>query len=507
MSSAVASIVISAASAVGKTFLIGAAGYYAVKCPKNNPYLPTSSIDMLSRLTFHILLLPLIYTGVASSVTLESLASLWPIVVFSFAIIFISYLVSTILAYLPFFRIDKEAHFQALRIAISFPNIVAIPILIFPVLCEYEVFREFGNVLLPSESDTDIDTDMPISQEESIAICETEANSIVFTYFLGFSILFWSWGFQSLTNNKDGTIQQDDNSNNDELSRSDSVIRRRKGRCETIKSKCNQLILGTFKVIKTVLLSPGFMVLIVSFITACIKPLQDAMFQPGGILRVIGSTLEALTSAGATFATIVVAAALADKGDRGEDEEILDSTNRASESNREDCISSCSVDDVEEKCEAEMLPSGKSGLFINENDVGSVKLSIRNNDRNESSSLLNARTKLSGAFSKMTNHPTFKVQVWHVLSRLFVTPAVVFGMLLKLSCSFYISPIARVVLLVNSALPGALIVVVILKANGMTKAASIVSQTYLPSYTLSVITIAIWTSVGMISLSDSNICS
>ena len=507
MPSALASIVISSASAVGKTFLIGAAGYYAVKRPKSDPYLPTSSINMLSRLSFNILILPLIYTGVASSVTLESLVSLWPVLFFSFVIIFASYLVSTILAYLPFFRIDKEDHFCALRIAICFPNIVAIPILIFPTLCEYLVFREFGNIPLPNESDTEIDTVTPISQEESIATCETESNSIVFTYFFGFSVLFWGWGYYSLTNSKDRTTEQDENSNNDELNRSHSIIRRRRGKCETIKSKFKRLTMSAFKVIKTVVLSPGFIVLIIAFVTACIEPLQKAMFQPGGMLRVIGSTLEALTSAGATFATIVVAAALANNDDKDEGENILDNTSRASECKREDNISSCSFGDEDEKCETDVLPLRKSDPSTNENNDISVELSNKNIDHDKASSILPTKTRLLQTLSKIQNHPTFKVQVWHVMSRLFVTPAVVFGMLMKMSCFFYISPIGRVILLVNSAVPGSLIVVVILNAQGLTKAASMISQTYLPSYTLSVITITIWATIGMISFSDSNVCS
>jgi hypothetical protein len=76
-----------------------------------------------------------------------------------------------------------------------------------------------------------------------------------------------------------------------------------------------------------------------------------------------------------------------------------------------------------------------------------------------------------------------------------------------LDCRVDLSPTAKLVLLVNSSLPGALIVVVILKANGFSKAASIVSQTYLPSYALSVITTAVWTSLGIAAFSDSDDCS
>jgi len=57
---------------------------------------------------------------------------------------------------------------------------------------------------------------------------------------------------------------------------------------------------------------------------------------------------------------------------------------------------------------------------------------------------------------------------------------------------------AKLVIIVNSALPGALIVIVLLKSKEeMTETASAVAKVYLPSYLLSIFTIAAWTAVGM----------
>ena len=54
------------------------------------------------------------------------------------------------------------------------------------------------------------------------------------------------------------------------------------------------------------------------------------------------------------------------------------------------------------------------------------------------------------------------------------------------------------VVIVNSGLPGAQLIVLTLKAKGLSDSASIVAKVYLPSYLLSVITIAGWTSLGLL---------
>ncbi len=429
---------------------------------------------MLSRFSFTILLLPLIYTGVASSVTLEALNSLWFVVLGSIIIIMISYLVATILAYLPFFSVHKQENFTALRIAISFPNIVALPIIIFPALCEFEVFHEFGNV-----------ADNTVSLEENMATCLAESNAAIFTYFFGWSILFWSFGYRALRNS--GKQQADNIVIDDPLlvAESNNIIRERGQKCRSAMSFSKRIFILSYEVIKDVITSPGFIILLLSFATACIKPLQDALFQPGGVLRVIGSTLESLTSAGATMATIVVAAALADDSN----DELNTVTNHGSSESENDGAEKQHDNDNDLTGDEEVLPPVESDMensFI-----------IQRGDRQNS----------NDCFHTIIQHPTFKIQVWHVVSRLFVTPAVILGILLSLDCIVTISPIARLVLLVNSCLPGALIVVVVLKANGCTKAASIVTQTYLPSYTLSVVTIAAWASVGMMTFDgDASMC-
>ena len=97
-----------------------------------------------------------------------------------------------------------------------------------------------------------------------------------------------------------------------------------------------------------------------------------------------------------------------------------------------------------------------------------------------------------------------------ITARLFVTPGIVFILLISLDCYGLLESvpnISKLVLLLNSSAPGALVVVVILKVNGLTEEAEAVSKTYLPAYTLSILTYAMWSIVGLIAFrQESDIC-
>ena len=56
---------------------------------------------------------------------------------------------------------------------------------------------------------------------------------------------------------------------------------------------------------------------------------------------------------------------------------------------------------------------------------------------------------------------------------------------------------AKMVIIVNAGLPGAQLIILTLKSKGLSESASIVARVYLPSYILSIITIAAWSSIGL----------
>jgi hypothetical protein len=104
-----------------------------------------------------------------------------------------------------------------------------------------------------------------------------------------------------------------------------------------------------------------------------------------------------------------------------------------------------------------------------------------------------------------------RLHLWFNISRLLVTPAVIVGLILAFDCTSSgvlnnVPNLAKLVIIVNSALPGALIVVVLLKSNDeCADTAAAVSKVYLPNYLISIFTIAAWCTVGLlVTLPDDN---
>jgi hypothetical protein len=64
--------------------------------------------------------------------------------------------------------------------------------------------------------------------------------------------------------------------------------------------------------------------------------------------------------------------------------------------------------------------------------------------------------------------------------------------------------LAKLVVIINAAVPGALIVAVLLQSKPeLAEMAAVVAKVYLPSYLLSIVTIAAWTALGLwIALPD-----
>ena len=445
----------------------------------------------------------------------------------SFAILMISYLVTLSMGYLPCFRMQNETYFTPLCIACTFPNIVALPIIIFPTLCEYGVVQDLvrEDVMHMDMDRGGDDVLSDLDENYLMDVCNKQVNSVVFTYFFGFSIVFWSVGHRALRNckvkreqpvhvvNDEGDEQQGDSDDadadtgtadearydiisNSDLSGIDATNARKIIKCGPIQIQAQ--IASTIKNIKEafvdIVTSTAFVALIMGFITACIGPLQRALFDAGGSLRVAGSALESLSNAGTTFATIVVAASLM----KNEDEK-----------------SSTSIEKDHQNSETLHL-----NLRDEELDLQNAQKDSEHGLRQQIDEVLADENKIDddgkehgrlvSKYLPSVQRKNMKIYIWQVTSRLIVTPGIVFLLLLRLDCSGLLGSvpnIAKLVLLVNAAVPGALVVVVILKSEGLTDEAAAVSNTYLSSYGLSVVTLAIWCSIGLMAFrTDAGIC-
>ena len=485
--------------------MIGAIGYVTAIRPKSAPILPADAMNAISKMNFNLLIIPLVYSALASGVTPSALGSLWIVLVSGIGVICLSYVVAALLGKLPFFRVEDRTDFDALKVAAAFPNIVALPILIFPTLCEfpvvYNAFYEGG---------------VESTDGEKYKSCVDESNAMIFVYFFAWNLLYWVIGYPTLVaagkrrQMKNDAAQLsatephnpplDTSFNNEELqvkidieddhqerkSNNSTTLSVPEGVDENVvpeedvqndneaRKRFKGIITHLTNAIIQTLKSPGFVAMVLGVITACIPPLRDTLFSTGGALRFLGSALDSLGRAGAPVGTLVVAASLVHQANACED-----------------------------------TPAQGA-----DTEVGTLNVSISNNEHSTSmgnatnfrESMRRRRSSLSQLSVRVMNaikkrKPTLRMHCWFCISRLVVTPAIVCLLIIAGDCGGVLSgfpALAKLVVIVNSCLPGAQLIVLTLKSRGLSQSASIVAQVYLPSYLFSVVTIAAWTSLGLI---------
>lgn len=518
MSNAVTSVIIAAASAVAKVFVIGGIGYVCAIRPKPVPILPPHAMNALSTMNFNLLILPLVYSTLASAVTPQTLGSLWFVAVAGVGVIIISYVVATLLGRLPFFRVENKVDFDALRVAAAFPNIVALPILIFPTLCEFSVVYD-------AFYEGDI---QDATGAQKYKFCVDQSNAMIFVYFFAFNLLYWILGYPTLVaagqkrqNEKELSVTQPDAlgettiktlgetttkselqpedvidnedghghvermsvPKNDDLaedtSRNEQQIQPMNKAKEGIKYYIRLFSNAFIQTTK----SPGFIAMVLGFVTGCIPPLKDALFSPGGALRFLGSALQSLGIASSSVGTLLVAACL---------------VHQATDDSEDENGAETALDNTQEALNS----SESAAAELGEADPRDRRSSMRK----RRSSISQMSRKAMAAIRR--RKPTIKMHSWFIVSRLIVAPAVVSASIIAMDCGGVLEGIprlAKMVVIVNSCLPGAQLIIVTLRSRGLSDSASIVAKVYLPSYLLSIVTIAGWTSLGlMISIPGEN---
>lgn len=454
----------------------------------------------VSRFAFHALLLPLIYSTIAMTVTIESIGDYWFVVVGAFVVLGVSYLVATLMQCI--IPITNVQDFRALRISVTFPNIVALPILIFPSLCEFPLVHE-GYMRIQDEEDD-------FNRQELEEQCISQANTMIFCYFFSYMFLFWGLGYPQLMNAAKLRLRSSNHGDDTELSHRDAsnratamegdngiLIREhetaeqsdnndvsqedRPGQESSVHENENNPVLKNIcTACKQTFTSPGFLATILGFITACIPPLQRALFEPEEPLRFLGSAVETLGIASSSISTMIVAASL-----------VPPQIQERLESNRD-------VPTLSAEAEAEE-DTGSSDQNPNPNR-SSRMISIGTSIRRNSSRIIKSVTRSTPEMRRL--------HAWFCLSRLVVSPAVVVGIIVAIDCgSDALRPVPKLALLViiiNSCLPGASIVVVLLKSKLVLEdTASVVAKAYFLSYMICIFTIAAWTALGLwITLPD-----
>lgn len=475
-SAAISSVIIASVQSVAKVFVIGGVGWASAKYPKNAPLLPHVAISSLARVCFHTLVLPLIFGTIAQAVTYDTIGDLWFVLLAAIVVVGLSYLTATVMGYVLNVHQERPTDFQALRISAAFPNIVALPILIFPSLCEYAVvYNAFS-------TDHDSTTTTPEQRQQQ---CVATSNTMIFVYFFAWSFLFWSIGHRQLLHaaNERRVTSQD---------------------TTALEPESEPSMLQMFGIaLRQTISSPGFIAMVLGFITGCITPLQRALFEPGGAIRFLGAAIETLGQASSPISTMVVAASLVPRNKTTNDTNELSQPTEELHSRELDVAQHSSIEH-----EFTETPSLDNKIItttaVNESPIMSDPNFGTIHHRRKSSLIIQSiRRGSTNLLSKVreSNPHMRKLHLWFNLSQLVISPAIVSGLMLALECGGALAgvpPMAKLVVIINSALPGALIVVVILQSDPtLSETAAAVATIYLPAYLISIGTISAWTVVGL----------
>ena len=167
------------------------------------------------------------------------------------------------------------------------------------------------------------------TEVEKMRSCVDQSNAMIFIYFFGWNLMFWILGNPALVaagkkrremsiaardhhltvesvNSDDAEMKtdvQDDREQqvvidgaSDEAANNDTEVDRPEGEKEQKISERRKRITYILHLVGHALLktikSPHLVALVLGFITACIPPLRDALFEPSRGLRFLGSALE-----------------------------------------------------------------------------------------------------------------------------------------------------------------------------------------------------------------------
>jgi hypothetical protein len=208
--------------------------------------------------------------------------------------------------------------------------------------------------------------------------------------------------------------------------------------------------------------------------------------------------MESLGSASSSVGTIVVAASLVHQASEDDIEE-------AHNSNAEDNImatSGSNIDGIAANTTRKRTSNVQCSVLNEEqvlDNIGPRGSLHKRPSLPQIGSMIRRRSSLALAAIRRRN-PTVRMHSWFIASRLIVSPALICAVIVAMDCGGVLAGIpdlAKMVVIINAGLPGAQLVVITLKSKGFTDSASIVAKVYLPSYLLSAITTAAWTSVAL----------
>lgn len=269
LSSSTAEIMITSSKAMLKIFLVVSAGIIGSKMG----ILPQSSLSLIAKLSNNLLLPCLILTSLGIAISVDSIQRLSVMVLTSLMVNFTSFIIMKFIGRYIMGTNDLQL-LQAVTVAVSSPNCIALPLLICSTLCEQ----------------SNINADYLSSEE-----CFVEAKSMIFIYAIGWHVLFWSLGMSRLS------ALQTMNNDDDEVFNYNPIV---------ILKTINGL--DSIKFLQVVFFTPTILATLLGISIGLILPIKNGLFNdPTSFLSPVGDALITLGEPVVCLNTLIMAGSLA----------------------------------------------------------------------------------------------------------------------------------------------------------------------------------------------------
>ncbi|CAM9817494.1 unnamed protein product [Discosporangium mesarthrocarpum] len=140
-------VLVASVLGLAKTLIIIAIGAFCAYFPRGAPLLTKGFMQSTSRLSNLLFLPALVIASIGSTLTPEAIAGSWHLLVANFFTHIISWFVAGVVGRI-FLGRDRLAAFRPVRVAITFPNCVGLPLLLMESLCEQGIVNRLENPTL-----------------------------------------------------------------------------------------------------------------------------------------------------------------------------------------------------------------------------------------------------------------------------------------------------------------------------------------------------------------------
>ncbi|CEM37207.1 unnamed protein product [Vitrella brassicaformis CCMP3155] len=277
-----------------QVLLLAVVGFLCGYYPTEEPFIDTRAAKKLSRIALYVFLPCLCFCSIGSRLTLDDMATLWPLIMWSFLQTVIGWVTSQVLCWLLRDVIDRPSLskeerravgpsliYSLLPLAVTWQNSGVFPLVMMEAICEQYPTAHFSQHTHPHYT-TDAGED--VIMEDPVTSCFDDAAMFVFVYGVGWGISFWSVGYSKLKSARDQVLRREPS----------------KTRIEAAMRVAEDLF------------NPAIIALLVGILVGCLPAVQSFIFQTnGGFVSSFTKTAHVLGQPTVAVMTMLMAASLA----------------------------------------------------------------------------------------------------------------------------------------------------------------------------------------------------